>query len=77
MAVHGDDTLKIIYILYPDPSEVFDTILNDERILDRANSVTRAYDEFINEAHQWHQSNLWKDGWENSQAKDFELHELK
>ena len=27
--------------------------------------------------HQWDQSNLWKDGWENSQAKDFALNELK
>ena len=75
--IHSKSYTYIIKNVYPDPSEVFDTILNDERILDRANSVTRAYDEFINEAHQWDQSNLWKDGWENSQAKDFALHELK
>ena len=75
--IHSKSYTYIIKNVYPDPSEVFDTILNDERILDRANSVTRAYDEFINDAHQWDQSNLWKDGWENSQAKDFALHELK
>ena len=75
--IHSKSYTYIIKNVYPDPSEVFDTILNDERILDRAQSVTRAYDEFINEAHQWDQSNLWKDGWENSQAKDFALHELK
>ena len=75
--IHSKSYTYIIKNVYPDPSEVFDTILNDERILDRANSVTRAYDEFINEAQQWDQSNLWKDGWENSQAKDFALHELK
>ena len=75
--IHSKSYTYIFKNVYPDPSEVFDTILNDERILDRANSVTRAYDEFINEAHQWDQSNLWKDGWENSQAKDFALHELK
>jgi len=75
--IHSKSYTYIIKNVYPDPSEVFDTILNDERILDRANSVTRAYDEFINEAHQWDQSNLWKDGWENSQAKDLALHELK
>ena len=75
--IHSKSYTYIIKNVYPDPSEVFDTILNDERILDRANSVTRAYDEFINEAHQWDQSNLWKDGWENSQAKDFTLNELK
>ena len=75
--IHSKSYTYIIKNVYPDPSEVFDTILNDERILDRANSVTRAYDEFINEAHQWDQSNLWKEGWENSQAKDFALNELK
>ena len=75
--IHSKSYTYIIKNVYSDPSEVFDTILNDERILDRANSVTRAYDEFINEAHQWDQSNLWKDGWENSQAKDFALNELK
>ena len=75
--IHSKSYTYIIKNVYPDPSEVFDTILNDERILDRANSVTRAYDEFINEAHQWDQSNLWKDGWENTQAKDHSLNELK
>ena len=75
--IHSKSYTYIIKNVYPDPSEVFDTILNDERILDRAESVTRAYDEFINEAHQWDQSNLWKNGWENTQAKDFALHELK
>ena len=48
--IHSKSYTYIIKNVYPDPSEVFDTILNDERILDRANSVTRAYDEFINEA---------------------------
>ena len=75
--IHSKSYTYIIKNVYSDPSEVFDTILNDERILDRAKSVTRAYDEFINEAQQWGQSNLWKDGWENTQAKDNSLNELK
>ena len=37
----------IIKNIYSDPSEVFDTIITDERILERARSVTEAYDEFI------------------------------
>ena len=48
--IHSKSYTYIIKNVYPEPSEVFDTILNDERILDRANSVTRAYDEFINES---------------------------
>ena len=75
--IHSKSYTYIIKNVYPDPSEVFDTILNDERILDRAKSVTRAYDEFINEAQQWGQSNLWKDGWENTQVKDNSTNELK
>ena len=39
--------------LYPDPSEVFDTILEDKMILERAASVTAAYDDFINFAHKY------------------------
>ena len=75
--IHSKSYTYIIKNVYPDPSEVFDTILNDERILDRAKSVTRAYDEFINEAQQWGQSNMWKDGWENTQVKDNSTNELK
>jgi ribonucleoside-diphosphate reductase beta chain len=36
--------------VYPDPSEVFDTILDDEKILDRAVSVTKNYDAFVEAA---------------------------
>ena len=75
--IHSKSYTYVIKNVYPDPSEVFDTILNDERILDRAKSVTRAYDEFINEAQQWGQSNMWKDGWENTQVKDNSTNELK
>jgi len=75
--IHSKSYTYIIKNVYSDPSEVFDTILNDERILDRAKSVTRAYDDFINEAQQWGQSNLWKDGWENTQVKDNSTNELK
>ena len=75
--IHSRSYTYIIKNVYPDPSEVFDTILDDEKILARAESVTKAYDDFLNEAHEWDQSNLWKEGWENSQTKDFHLHELK
>ena len=46
--------------VYSNPSEVFDTILRDEKILERASSVTQAYDEFINQANEYGQSNSWK-----------------
>ena len=58
--IHSRSYTYVIKNVYPDPSEVFDTIINDSRILERAASVTESYDDFINEAQQWGQSNLWK-----------------
>ena len=59
--IHSRSYTYIIKNVYADPSEVFDKILSDDRILSRAASVTESYDEFINEAQQWGQSSLWKD----------------
>ena len=39
--------------VYPDPSEVFDTILNDKEILKRAVSVTENYDSFSEIAQEY------------------------
>jgi len=75
--IHSRSYTYIIKNVYPNPSEVFDTILDDEKILKRANSVTKAYDDFLNEAHEWDQSNLWKEGWENSATSNYSRHELK
>ena len=59
--IHSRSYTYVIKNVYPDPSEVFDTIIKDDRILSRAASVTESYDDFINEAQQWGQSSLWKD----------------
>ena len=59
--IHSRSYTYIIKNVYSDPSEVFDKILDDPRILERAASVTESYDDFINEAHAWGQSSLWKD----------------
>ena len=58
--IHSRSYTYIIKNVYPDASEVFDTIIKEPRILERAASVTESYDDFINEAQQWGQSNLWK-----------------
>ena len=58
--IHSRSYTYIIKNVYPDPSEVFDTILDDERIIARAESVTKAYDEFIKYAQDYGQSNSWK-----------------
>ena len=58
--IHSRSYTHIIKNLYPDPSEVFDTILTDEKILERAKTVTAAYNEFINAAHEYDNSNTWQ-----------------
>ena len=57
--IHSRSYTYIIKNIYSDPSEVFDTILNNDRILERASSVTGAYDDFINSAQQYGTSNAW------------------
>ena len=58
--IHSRSYTYIIKNVYSDPSEVFDTILNNEKILERASSVTESYDDFINSAQEYGISNAWK-----------------
>src|SRR5210317_1428144 len=44
--IHSRAYTHIMKNVYSDPSEVFDTILNDKEILKRAQSVTAEYDKF-------------------------------
>ena len=57
--IHSRSYTYIIKNIYPDPAEVLDTIIKDERILERAASVTQSYDEFINYAQEYGQSTAW------------------
>ena len=75
--IHSRSYTYIIKNVYSDPSDVFDTILTDNRILERAQSVTQAYDDFINGAHEFDQSNMWKDGWRGSYVSETTIYELK
>ena len=75
--IHSRSYTYIIKNVYPNPSEVFDTILDDEKILKRANSVTAAYDDFINEAQQYGQGRMWEKDWKDSPSSQWTIHELK
>ncbi len=57
--IHSRSYTYIIKNIYSDPSEVFDTIVGDERLLERAKSVTESYDDFINSAQSYGTSNDW------------------
>ena len=51
--IHSRSYTHIVKNVYPDPGEVFDTILDDEKIIERAISVTKNYDEFNEIANQY------------------------
>jgi len=51
--IHSRSYTHIIKNLYAQPEEIFDNILNDEKIVARAASVTASYDDFIESARQY------------------------
>ena len=75
--IHSRSYTYVIKNIYPDPAEVFDTILDDEKILSRASSVTESYDFFINQAHQYDTSNWWRENWRDSPTGAWERRDLK
>ena len=75
--IHSRSYTYIVKNVYANPEDVFDTILKDDRILERAASVTGAYDDFINHAQQWGQSNNWRDGWRTHPNAEWEIKDLK
>src|SRR5210317_855628 len=52
--IHSRSYTYIIKNLYSNPNEVFDTILADDRIEKRAESVTKTYDDLIEMGYRWH-----------------------
>jgi len=75
--IHSRSYTYIIKNVYADPTEVFDTILNNEKILERAGSVTGAYDDFINSAQSYGNSNLWVHAMEGAGSAREERLEIK
>ena len=75
--IHSRSYTYIIKNVYPDPAEVFDTILDDKKILARAKSVTEAYDDFINYAQEWGTGNMWKDNFRDCETSRSTRRELK
>jgi len=75
--VHSRSYTYIIKNVYADPTEVFDKILNDENILNRAKSVTKSYDEFIIAAQEYSSGNQWLHQLEGVPSAQETLYELK
>ena len=75
--IHSRSYTYIIKNIYPDPSELFDTILDDDNIMLRAKSVTEAYDDFIRAAQEYSSGNQWQHQLEGVDAAKETLYELK
>ena len=75
--IHSKSYTYIIKNVYPDPSEVFDTILDDQKIIARAQSVTKAYDEFIEVAQEWGNGSMWSPDMKGSTTAEWTEKELK
>jgi len=75
--VHSRSYTHIIKNVYADPSEVFDKILEDDKILSRAKSVTHAYDEFLQAAQEWGAGNMWEHALEDVDSALDTLYDLK
>ena len=57
--IHSRSYTYIIKNIYSNPSEVFDTIIKDDKILERAKSVTESYDDYLYSAQNYGSSNSW------------------
>ena len=75
--IHSRSYTYIVKNVYPDPADVFDTILSDERIIERAASVTESYDEFIRDAQSWSTGNMWRPDAKGSPSVDWCQKDLK
>ena len=75
--IHSRSYTYIIKNIYSDPSDVFDKILSDDRILERASSVTKSYDDFINYAQEYGQSSAWKSDMRNHPNSEWTIKDLK
>jgi len=75
--IHSRSYTYIIKNVYPDPSEVFDTIIEDERILERAESVTNSYNDFIHSAQEYGNSTTWQFAQEGVANAKYDRYELK
>jgi ribonucleotide reductase beta subunit family protein with ferritin-like domain len=75
--IHSRSYTHIIKNVYPDPSEVFDSVLEDDRILARAKSVCAAYNDFLEAAGEWQAGTRWQQAMEDCDSAIWDRKELK
>ena len=75
--IHSRSYTYIIKNIYSDPCEVLDTIITDDRILERAKSVTQSYDDFINCAQDWGTGRMWESDFRDSPSAQWTRKDVK
>ncbi len=75
--IHSRSYTYIIKNVYSNPTEVLDTIINDENIIKRAKSVTNAYDDFLQSVQEWGAGYQWQHALEGVPTAQDTLRELK
>ncbi len=75
--IHSRSYTYIIKNVYSNPGDVFDTILDNTNIMERATSVTSGYDEFVKAAQQYGNSNDWQHVLEQVPTAQANLYDLK
>ena len=75
--IHSRSYTYIIKNVYPDPSDIFDHIITDNRILERASSVTESYDAFIESAQTWGNGNMWQEDFRDTYTSQDQIKDVK
>jgi ribonucleoside-diphosphate reductase beta chain len=75
--IHSRSYTHIIKNVYANPTEVFDSVLDDEKILARARSVCAAYNEFLDAVNEWSAGNQWQHALEGVDAAQETLKDIK
>ena len=75
--IHSRSYTYIIKNVYPNPGEVFDTILDDDNVMGRAESVTESYNDFIEHAHDYDTGQMWDLAREGHTTGLYDRKELK
>ncbi|AGH26434.1 ribonucleotide reductase subunit B [Cyanophage P-RSM1] len=75
--IHSRSYTYIIKNVYPNPGEVFDTILDDDKVMGRAESVTESYNDFIEHAHDYDTGSMWDLAREGHTTGLYDRKELK
>jgi len=76
-SIHSTSYTYIIKNVYPNPADVLDDIVVNDKILERAKTVTESYDDFINTAQHYGISNDWKHALEGVEYAQLSLNDVK